>query len=77
MTQNVNFSTVYNVDTEDELTFSLPPEEAIVAAFEYHLGVHGMPTDQIKAKMDAGDYQITKAQYGLCLGPFWARKSHM
>ena len=76
--EKLTFSTVYNVDTEEELTFSLPPKEALVAAFEYHRRVNGMPyarTDQFKAKMDSGAYHIKAGKFGLCLGPFWVRKT--
>ena len=64
-------TTVYNLDTEEETVFTLPPDQAVVAAFEQRRLRRNFETWDYPSPSDHSDYKRTK--HGHVCGNFWAK----
>ena len=50
--------------------YSLPPKEAVIAAWEQHHKNYN--TWEYAKKLEKDSYPLRKGKYGWCLGIFWA-----
>ena len=69
----MSLTIVYDMSTgEEHAGYTLPPLEALVAAWEQH---HKNNNTWLYAKKIEQDvYKITPGPYGLSLGKFWVKK---
>jgi len=66
-------TTVYNVFTEDEYTYDLPPKEALCQAYEYDRSHKKLPY-KFPWEVKVEDYRIESTEYGYYLNPMWVKK---
>ena len=65
----MNMTTVYNIDTDFKLVYSLPPEQAVIFAHAQTAG-----DNNTWDTLEKYSHLLKETKFGYVCGKFWAQK---